>query len=186
MIRTSGSHPIRVDPVDLTQAPGLAGATGSLGMTFLPGKQDMGFAGEHRRTLAADAARLREHWKTDVLVVLVEDHELASLVPGDFPKAMANAGVELIRFPIEDQGVPTDLDAFRDLLGAITARIRAGQHVVVACRGGLGRTGTVVACVLRDGGLDGLAAVTLTRKSRPRTIESAAQERFVLSWEGVS
>ena len=152
-------------------------------MTFLPGKHDSGVGGAHRRTLGLDARELREHWKTDVLVLLVEDHELASLVPGDLPKAMADMGIELIRFPIVDQGVPTDQAAFHALTKDIADRIRAGEHVVVACRGGLGRTGTVVACVLREAGADDATAKALTREKRKRAIESAAQERFVAAWQ---
>ncbi|HYN69397.1 MAG TPA: ADP-ribosylglycohydrolase family protein, partial [Candidatus Eisenbacteria bacterium] len=44
--KTSISKPIRVDWVDLAEVPGLTDAPGRLGMTFLPGKQYVGWHGE--------------------------------------------------------------------------------------------------------------------------------------------
>ena len=61
--------------------------------------------------------------------------------------------------------------------------VARGQSIVVACRGGLGRTGTAVGCLLRDGGLSGPEAVRLTRDSRRDTIERDTQVAFVESWE---
>ena len=73
-------------------------------------------------------------------------------------------------------------DGLRRTLDDVLSRLRAGESVVVACRGGLGRTGTIVGCLLRDGGLDGDAAIALTRASRKNTIERDTQERFVRDW----
>ena len=41
----------------------------------------------------------------------------------------------------------------------------------------------IVGCLLRDGGLDGQAAIDLTRASRKHTIENRAQEQFVRDWD---
>ncbi len=182
--RTSGSHPIRVDWVDLGSVPGLTGsaaASGRLGMTFLPGKRRAGIAGNHWRDLAVDAECLRAD-RTDDLLLLVEDHELEVSGVPDIAAALADAGIALLRHPIPDFGVPADAAAFRAVLDSVRGLLAAGRSVVVACHGGLGRTGTVVACVLRDGGLDAEAAMALTRAKRRGTIESAAQERFVEAW----
>jgi protein-tyrosine phosphatase len=40
----------------------------------------------------------------------------------------------------------------------------------------------VVACLLRDAGLDAEAAIALTRATRHGAIENEAQERFVGEW----
>jgi atypical dual specificity phosphatase len=64
----------------------------------------------------------------------------------------------------------------------VLRRLRGGHCVAVACRGGLGRTGTIVACLLRDAGLDGDEAVALTRASRHDTIERGSQVAFVHDW----
>jgi protein-tyrosine phosphatase len=55
--------------------------------------------------------------------------------------------------------------------------------VAIACLAGRGRTGTVVACLLRDGGLGADEAVSLTRETRPYTIERESQVQFVRDWE---
>jgi ADP-ribosylglycohydrolase len=181
--RTSTSHPLRVDWVDMAQVPGFAGWTGRLGMTFLIGKHDLGSAGRHWRDLELDAARLRDHWQADTYLLLVEDHELTAVGVPEIARILAAHHVELLRFPIVDQAAPTDRDALRTLLDEVRARLQSAESVVVACRGGLGRTGTVVACLLRDGGLDALAAIALTHASRHGTIEAAVQEAFVTAWE---
>lgn len=184
--RTSTTNPLRVDWVDVGAVPrlrGVAAAGGRLGMTFLPGKQREGWTGLHWRDLRADAARLRGVLGVDTLLLLVEDHELvAARVPG-IADTMAAAGVTLLRFPIVDMQVTPDREGLRSTLDDVLRRLVTGESVVVACRGGMGRTGTIVGCLLRDGGLDGEAAITLTRASRRSTIERDTQERFVQAWD---
>jgi len=97
--------------------------------------------------------------------------------------AMERAGIQLIRFLVVDGGVPVDAVAFGVVLDALLAKLQAGERVVVACRGGLGRTGTLVACLLIEAGIDGEAAIDLTRRTRPKTIENADQEAFVRAWQ---
>ncbi len=98
------------------------------------------------------------------------------------PDAMAGEGIELLRFPIPDFGVTDDPVGLGEALAAVGTRIRNGQTVVVACRAGRGRTGTVVGCLLRDGGLAADSAIELTRSTRPGTIERDVQEGFVREW----
>lgn len=178
--------PIHVDWVDLGLVPGLREAGergGRLGMTSLPGDRDprplgLGLA---PRDLAADAHGLHQ-LGVDALMLLVEDHELEHSKVAHMAEAMAGEGIELVRFPIPDFGVTEDPDGLREALDAVQARIRAGETVVVACRAGRGRTGTVVGCLLREGGLATDDAIALTRMTRPGTIEREVQERFVRDW----
>lgn len=176
------SDPIRVNWVDLRKVPALSTSPGRLGMTFLPGKQGEGWSGTHRRNLQRDVRWLREAYDVDTFLLLVEDHELRLLSVPNIAAVMTEHGIELLRHPIPDGGVPADHAAFGRTLDEVRARLARGQSVVVACRGGLGRTGTIVGCVLRDGGLDGDAAIALTRASRHGTIENPEQERFVMGW----
>lgn len=177
-----GGTPIRVNRVDLSRAPGLADAPGALGMTFLPGKRGHGQHGEHRRDLVADAHHLRTHWGVERMVLLPEDHELAAWGVPDVVGMLRVAGIDVVRHPVVDQGVPADRASFGALLRETVDAIRGGASVAVACVGGLGRTGTTVACLLKDAGLDAGAAIDLTRASRPGTIENDVQERFVRDW----
>ncbi len=179
---TKSGNPIRVDWVDLKKVPGLAGSPGRLGMTFLPGKHDEGSAGRHRRDLERDARWLREAYCLDAVLLLVEDHELRECRVPNIAGVLAANHIDLLRYPIVDQGVPADRTALRGVLDDVRARLVTGESIVVACRGGLGRTGTVVGSLLRDGGLDVAQAIALTRAARHDTIENDAQEHFVGTW----
>ncbi len=143
---TSENNPIRVSWIDHS-------FSGRLGMTFLPVKKADGIFGRHDRTLATDAQALRDEWRIDLLVILVEDHELARFGVPDIQQVMASVGIDVLRLPIPDGGVPAGVDQARVLVRTILARLAAGDSVAVACRGGLGRTGTIAACTLIGAGL---------------------------------
>ncbi len=181
--RTSTTSPLRVDWVPLDDVPGLAGTGGALGMTLLPGKKRRGYGGPQWRDAAADARRLRDVHGCTTLLLLVEDVDLdISRAWGTVP-ALAAAGVQVVRHPVADMDVPRDRHAFRVTLDDILGRIRAGERVVVACRGGLGRTGTAVACLLVDAGVPARDAIARVRAARPGTVERRLQESFVRDWE---
>jgi protein-tyrosine phosphatase len=154
-------------------------------MTFMIGKQGTGWHGDWWRDLNADARRLRDVHGADVYVQLIEDHELVTTRTGRLAEAIAANRIELVRHPVVDMDVPTDRRAYRALLDDLQGRIRAGQRVVVACRGGLGRTGTAVACLLVDAGLSARDAITLTRATRHQTIERGIQVSFVEGWDAL-
>jgi len=58
----------------------------------------------------------------------------------------------------------------------IRERLRAGDNVLVHCRGGLGRAGMIAARLLVDEGVDPDAAIAAIRAARPGAIETPAQE----------
>jgi ADP-ribosylglycohydrolase/protein-tyrosine phosphatase len=180
--KTSTTHLIRVDWVDLSSVPGLKGATGRLGMTFLPGKQYVGWHGPTWRDLELDVTRLRTEFGCEVFLLLVEDHELVTTRTTALARLMADAGIELRRHPVVDMDVPTDRAAYRTTLDGLRAAVAEGRRVVVACRGGLGRTGTAVACLLVGAGMEPRAAIDLTRASRRNTIERGSQVEWVRDW----
>lgn len=181
--RTSTAKPIRVDWVDLSDAPALRDASGRVGMTFLPGKRyDSTWSGPWWRHLERDVARLRNEFGTDVFVLLVEDYELAATRTTTLPEVLAHHRIELVRHPVVDMDIPADRAAYRRLIADAFAAVRAGRTVVFACRGGLGRTGTAVACLLVDAGLEPEAAIERTRASRRKTIERGSQVAWVTGW----
>ena len=181
--RTSATDPYEVDWIDLEAVPGLASAVdagGALGMSFTPGKHDP--YGMHDRDVAADVQALRDVHGVTSLLLLIEDHELDELQVAELPVALADAGIDLVRYPIPDFGVPEDPDAFGLIADDVMTRVRGGQRVVVACRGGFGRTGAVVGSMLRSAGLAPDDAVAMVRAVRPGTIELDSQAAFVETW----
>ncbi len=178
MILTSESHPLRVDFVELP-----SGIPGRLGMTFAPGKHHAGRSGWWRRDLDTDLARLVEIHRLRVLVSLMEDHELTRCGIAALPERCDAAGVELWRHPIVDVRAPPELAPTQALVARIIDRLRRGDTVVVHCLGGLGRTGTVVACVLVALGSSAAAAIAACRRARPGAVEVREQEDFVAWFE---
>ena len=172
--RTSETHPLRVSflPLDLP---------GRVGLTLAPGKQQVakgGYRGE--RDLNTDLDRLVETYRTDLLVCLLEDHELARLGIPDLVARAEARGLRVHRHPIRDGGTPPEATALRPTVEVIRAAAEAGETVVVHCAGGLGRTGTVAGCLMVTLGFshaDVLAA--LHRARGPRCPENDAQVRFI-------
>jgi protein-tyrosine phosphatase len=91
---------------------------------------------------------------------------------------------ESIEWP--DFGVPHDRDAAAGQIRAAFARARAGERVEIGCAGGLGRTGTVLACMAVLAGVPPADAVRWVRANYDaRAVETREQAEFVL-WFGAS
>lgn len=161
----------------------IASVPGRLGMTFLPGKEYLsGWSGAWWRDLECDVARLRGDFGCDVFLLLVEDHELERTRTTSLASALERHGIDFLRHPVVDMNIPTDRGAYRSTLESLTAALHTGKSVIVACRGGLGRTGTAVACLLVGEGMEPTAAIALTRASRKHTIERGVQVEWVRGW----
>jgi protein-tyrosine phosphatase len=115
----------------------------------------------------------------DVLVCLLPRWERWMFGLAREPVAAAEAGLDFRELPIRDHGVP-DRDRAGPLLDALAADLRAGRHVVVHCRGGIGRSSVVAAALLVRLGIpvDEAWATIATARGR-RVPETAAQRRWV-------
>ena len=79
-----------------------------------------------------------------------------------------------------DFGVPTDTEVATREIRAAFDRARAGQTVEVACIGGHGRTGTVLACMAILAGVPPDAAVAWVRRAYcSRAVQEPRQEYWV-------
>jgi protein-tyrosine phosphatase len=77
-------------------------------------------------------------------------------------------------------GLPADSDQAADQITAAFARARRGDAVEVGCLGGLGRTGTVLACMAVLAGVPPASAVDWVRREyNPAAVETSAQEQWV-------
>lgn len=183
-VRTSETDPISVDLLSDDEV----GTPGRLGMTFAPGMWAGSVRGRWERDLAADMRALEEEHETDVLVSLMEDHEYRGYRIPELLEQESIGNIEILRFAIEDMGVPREAESerFQTFVQDVVRRLEEDQNVVVHCRGGLGRTGTLAACVLvalgRHAADEAIAAV---REARKGTIQTREQEDFVRLFEGV-
>jgi protein-tyrosine phosphatase len=151
-------------------------------MTLAPGKKDPhAQTGSWDRDLGADLDRLRVVYRTDVLVSLLEDRELDFLGIPNLVAAAQVCGIEVVRFPIPD-GHPPEPVAARRLVRLILEALDAGRVVVVHCRGGLGRAGTIAAATLIESGLSVERATAVVRAARGGTIETPSQVAFLRRW----
>jgi hypothetical protein len=85
---------------------------------------------------------------------------------------------ELIEW--EDFGVPRDAETAASQIRAAFGRAKSGQHLEIGCAGGLGRTGTVLACMAILAGVpEDEAIVWVRRNYRADAIETAEQEAWI-------
>lgn len=118
----------------------------------------------------------------ELLVLLVEDEELARWGDPSLVEHAAAAGVRVRRMPIPDGAAPPSVTEVDDLLSEIAAA-RATSDVVVACMGGVGRSGTIAACGLVAAGLTAEQAIAHLREVRhPTAVETRAQRVFVAAY----
>ena len=106
-----------------------------------------------------------------------------SASPADFALILADGPVppwphRTIRWP--DFWVPTDRDDALDALHEALSRARAGERVEVACRGGVGRTGTALAALAILDGLSPRDAIAWVRRAyHRRAVETPWQRRWL-------
>ena len=181
-VGTSESDPIQVDflPEDEVGTPG------RLGMTFAPGMWAGSVGGRWERDLAADMRALEEEHEANVLVSLMEKHEYRGYQIPELLEKGTIGGIEILRFAIKDMGVPQEAESerFQAFVKDVVQRLEQGQNVVVHCRGGLGRTGTLAACVLVAlGQHTAREAINAVRAARKGTVQTREQEDFVWLFE---
>ncbi len=181
-MKTSETHPIHVDFLESSAHTVL----NRLGMTFAPGKKERyGHGGHWNRDIESDLKRLKDNYRIDTLVSLLEPVELELLKIENLPEACKGQGIELVRFPIPDLSPPASVSDFTHLMKQIRERLDESRTVAVHCRAGLGRTGLTAACAIvaiSEGRIDGIHAVDMVRSARPGTIETNEQEKFVIDF----
>ena len=179
LLRTSVTHPLRIDTVSC--APH---AQGSIGITFCPGKCGPSLYGAHwARDLEADLDAVLA-WRASVVLTLIEDHEFAALRVAGLGDGVRRRGADWQHLPIKDLSVPDrSFEGSWMASGALAlAALTRGERVLVHCRGGLGRAGVVACMLLIEAGESPAKALETIRAARHGTVETAAQERYVLAY----
>ncbi len=124
--------------------------------------------------------------RTERALAALSDQGVQTLVnlhtrPHD-PRRLTRHRLKEIHLPVEDFAAPSPEQIARGVEAVVKAQA-AGEAAAVHCGGGLGRTGTLLACCLvsRDG-LGAREAIERVRFSRPGSVETAAQVAAVEEW----
>jgi len=91
-------------------------------------------------------------------------------------------GIQGLHFPISDMGIPATPRHVNRLCDTILAAMDEGLPVLVHCKAGIGRTGTILACCLVALGRRPQEALVEVRRSNPAYIQTESQERFVVHY----
>ncbi len=176
MARTSLTHPLQIAAVSRPN-------TGRIGITFCPGKWDANaMTGAWRRDLALDLDAIKQ-WGAVALVTLLEPWELTELGVERLGEEVERRGIRWLHLPIVDGSTPAaQFERDWSVVGLdLRTLLQSGKSLVVHCRGGLGRAGTVAARLLVELGTSPTTAIWEVRAARPDAIENFAQEQYILN-----
>ena len=176
MKRTSLTHPLEIAAIS-------AGTVlGRVGITFCPGKYDQNaMSGYWARDLSIDLDAIR-NWGAAAVVTLIEPKEFLLLRVEPLGEEVRRRGMLWFHLPIPDVSTPDESFETNWALAGDTLRtlLRNGRDVLVHCRGGLGRAGTIAARLLIELGMEPAVAISRVRAVRPGAIETREQEKYVL------
>ena len=123
------------------------------------------------------------------VVSLVEDSEFDQLCEKKlFVRNIYKHNLKWIHMPIADLKAP-DHEFKKKWITTKTLLkndLLKGNNIVLHCKGGIGRSGTVAALILIEHGEENTNAIKRVRKKRQGAIENELQEQFVLDYRTIS
>ena len=112
--------------------------------------------------------------RVSTVACLLDDHEM----PAELVAAYDTSALTILRYAIPDFGRPADVGGLAAFVNDLLDRLRGGETIYLHCRAGLGRTGTVLACLLKTAGAAGDPVELVRRIYDPRALETEEQQRF--------
>jgi len=120
----------------------------------------------------------------DMVVSLLEQHEVVELELHRQPALCLAADIEFISYPIPDRSVPASMTETERLVRTLSAAVAAGKAVAIHCRAGIGRSSLIAACVLVRNGYDVDCAFDIIAKARGLEVpDTQAQRAWVSTFQ---
>jgi len=102
----------------------------------------------------------------DHVVCLLETAEQYEVGLQDEAALCAKNGIRYTHFPITDRSIPAHRDDALELAAGIYRDIYEGEHTVIHCRAGIGRTGIMASAVLVHAGHSSAEAIHMVSFAR--------------------
>ncbi len=116
----------------------------------------------------------------DVVVSLLTDEEIADLGLSDESQLCLANDILFLSFPIPDRTVPSDREAFSELVAGLGERLVGGENIAIHCRQGIGRAALLAICVLVGSGLEAEEAIRKVAAARGCSVpETPEQRRYI-------
>ncbi len=146
---------------------------GNVYLSLCPGKKNSRW----NRDLIDDINAIKSHG-IDVIFSLIEWSEIRSLGIDSYPLIAQQHGLEFYQLSIKDRGSPSksEIDAFVPFM---LMQLNMGKNILIHCRVGLGRAGTVCACLLAHYGYNDEQVLSEIRNRRTGAIQTRRQELFI-------
>ncbi|MEM3712173.1 MAG: dual specificity protein phosphatase family protein [Thermoproteota archaeon] len=127
-----------------------------------------------------------ELWKkagVKAVVILAEPQEIARYWGSlnNYLNILSDKGFEYVYSPVRDFHA-LDLNQLKKLIEWMDSRVEANKPVLVHCRAGIGRTGTIIAAYLVKKGYEAKNAIMIVRKMIPLALEVDEQVSIVYEY----
>ncbi len=120
----------------------------------------------------------------ETLVSLLEPEECHLLGLSEEGKLAKQAGLQFLSYPISNSHPPQSTTIFRGFIAGLADRLMAGESVGIHCRGSIGRSTVMTACVLIHMGWQARAALTAIALARGQAVpETQEQEDWILRYK---
>lgn len=157
------------------------------------------YAGEYPGHKNLETAKLRLHHLITLgirtFVDLTTPADGMTCYDSLLPELEGETGVRLrrISLPIKDMGIPENIESMETILKTIRESALCSPAVYAHCWGGIGRTGTVVGCWLRECGHDPESALIHVQqlyashmpkvRTYPESPQTPAQKDYIRRWQ---
>lgn len=178
--------PVSIAPIrdtiglPLVLTPSNSKSPGRLSISIAPGRQD----DKHHRDIREDLNAIFEAG-FETIVCLQEWKEFTELNTTFYPTiAQSEFGFRFLHFPIVDRKI-SSLENTLPLLINMINLLNAGQSIFMHCKGGLGRSGTIAACLAMYYGVSYENVISFIRSNRPGAIQTQSQKNFIKMFDEV-